>query len=116
MTFNEMLWHLPNELGWGFWLPFVGYGIYGLNKIYRLEPADTALGRLIRVVLTVALTGLVFTPAFNGLGPWAFHLLAIGSCLILKQVYATCAAVGKIRPPESVTAVGRMVERMVHQQ
>lgn len=109
---NSILWSIPNDLGWWFWLPFIGYGVYGLNKIYRLSPAESILGRVIRVLLTMGLLCLVFTPVFNGLGPFAFHLISISACLILKQVYESCLAAGKIKPPESDTVMGRIVERI----
>lgn len=113
MTFNACLWAVPNTLGWWFWAPFLLYGVYGLNKIYRLAPAETALGRWCRVLLTMGFTCLIFIPFFNGLGPYAFHLLTIGVCLVLKQAYAACVMSGKIRPATAPTFVERTVERMI---
>ena len=112
MTFNGILWGFVNDAGWWFWTPFIGYSAYGLNKIYRLAPAETNIGRAARVVQTVGFLCMAFIPFFNGLGPYAFHLIASAACIILKQVYDNCLAAGKIKPPEAATAAGRMAERL----
>ena len=108
MRLNELLWTVPNELGWWFWLPFMGYALYALNKMYRLAPAVTKLGRFIRVLFTIAFVSLIFMPNFNGLGPYAFHLLTIGICLWLKQTYADCVRDGKITKPQGETVIEKV--------
>lgn len=112
-SFNQALWFLPDYCGVLFWYPLVLFGAYGLVKMYQLAPAESALGRFIRVDLTIGFLCLIFTPIYNGLGPIAFYLLALGVCLILKQVLATCIATGKIRPATAATVIERMAERMV---
>lgn len=112
MTFNEALWDLVNHLGWWFWMPFVGYGVYSINLMYRLAPATSMLGRSARVIWTAAFLCMIFTPMFNGLGPYAFHLVSIGTCILMKQTYDACKAAGRIKPPESVTVAGRLAERV----
>ncbi len=113
MTFNDYLWQIVNDAHWSFWAPFTGYALFGLNYIYRLAPAETTIGRSARVIQTMGFICMLFIPFFNGLGPYAFHLLAIAACLILKQVYDNCVKAGKIRPPQAETVVGRMAERIV---
>jgi len=112
MTFNAYLWEFVNGAGWWFWSPFTLYAFYGLNLIYRMAPAETTIGRFARVILTMGFICMAFIPFFNGLGPYAFHFLAVASCLILKQVYDNCVKAGKIKPPEAATAVGRLAERV----
>ncbi len=112
-SFNSMLWQVQQSAGWAFWFPFIGYGVYGLYYLYGLSAAETHVGRLIRVLLTISYTCMVFSPAFNGLGPYAFHLLGIASCLMIGQQYEHCRRLGKIKPPEAPTVLGRVVERMV---
>lgn len=116
MSFNEHLWQLVNDMGFWFWLPFVGYGVYGLNKIYRLAPAETATGRWARVFLVAGFISMVFTLQFTALRPICGHLVAIGVCLILKQAYATCIASGKIKPVEGATFIERTAHRMATKQ
>lgn len=111
-SFNHALWVVQNDAGWWFWLPFVIYGCYGLRYLYGLSAAETVMGRVIRVCLTVSYLAMIFLVAFNGLGGFSFHLLAISSCLMITQQYAHCKRVGKIKPPESGTLLGRVVERM----
>lgn len=111
---NGYLWSLPDTLGWWFWLPFVGYGVYGLRKMYSMAEAQTALGRRIRVILTLAFLCMIGSSLFNGLGPYAFHLVGIGVCLICKQAYDQCKVAGKVgKPATSETAMGRLGERMM---
>lgn len=110
---NEYLWTVVNQLGWWFWLPFALYGAYGLHKMYSMAAARTALGRLIRTVLTLAFLCLLGTVMFNGLGPYGFHLLAIGVCLVCKQAYEQCKAEGRVDKPTSRTVMGRLSERMM---
>lgn len=110
--FNHALWAIQNEAGWWFWLPFIAYGTYGLWYLYGLSAAETKMGRLIRVLLTLSYFAMIFIPAFNGLGAWSFHFIAIASCLMVTQQYAHCKRMGKITPAESPTVLGRVVERM----
>lgn len=110
--FNHALWALQIAAGWWFWVPFVAYGLYGLWFLYGLSAAETMTGRVIRVMLVTAYFGMIFAPAFNGLGAYAFHLLAIASCLMISQQYAHCKRLGKITKPQSETFMGRMVERI----
>lgn len=113
MSFNEHLWQAINALEFWFWLPFPLYGLYGLNKIYRLAPAETGVGRWARVMLTMGFMSMVFTLQFTALRPICAHLVAIGVCLVLKQTYAACVASGKIKPAEGLTFIERQVHRMV---
>lgn len=113
MTFNEVLWWCPNNLGWLFWAPLIPAGAYGLWMIYRLAPALSRLGRGIHVVLSMGCLSLVFIPVFNGLGPYALHLLAIGGCLYLRRIWEMDVAAGRIKKPRAETAVERLAERMV---
>ncbi len=112
MTFNDYLWQAVNDAHWWFWAPFPAYALYGLNYIYRLAPAETAIGRTARVVQTIGFIGMAFIPFFNGLGPYAFHFLAIAACLILKQIYDACVKSGKIQSPQRETVAGRLAERV----
>lgn len=116
MTFNDALWRVIDWCGWAWWLPFVAYAVYGLNKMYRLAPAETAIGRWIRVLFTMGFLCLFFVPIFNGLGPVGFHLLAIGLCLWLRQTHAACIKAGKIKPSTKNTLVGRLADRMMAKQ
>lgn len=116
MSFNEHLWRVIGDLDPWFWWPFVAYGAYGLNKIYRLAPAETAIGRWARVMLTMGFVCMVFTIAFPALRPICAHLVAIGVCLVLKQAYAACVAAGKIKPAEGGTFIERQVHRMTAKQ
>jgi hypothetical protein len=111
--FNRTLWAIQTEAGWWFWVPFIAYGSCGLYIMYSLAAAETHLGRTIRVLLTLAYLSMIFIFAFNALGGYAFHLLAIGSVLIIYQQYQFCKASGKIKPATAETALGRVVERMV---
>lgn len=111
--FNQALWAIQSGAGWWFWLPFVVYGTIGLYHLYALAAPTTGLGRWIRVLLTLSYISMVFSPIFNGLGGYAFHLLAMASVLMVGQQYATCKRDGKIRPPESPTRLGRVLESMV---
>jgi hypothetical protein len=112
-SFNDFLWAISNRMGWLFWLPFVGYGIGGLMLMYRLAPAATTLGRLIRVILTAAFMAMIFMPTFNGLGPFIFHAVTIGMLLTIYQLYLGCKAAGLIKPAEAPTVLGRTVETMI---
>lgn len=109
---NPYLWDIVNAAGWWFWLPFIGYAVYGLSIMYRLAPAETGIGRLVRVMFTVGFLCMIFIPALNGTGPFAFHLIAIGLCLWLKQTYDACVKAGKIKPAEGHTIIERQAERM----
>ena len=111
-SFNQALWAIQRDAGWFFWAPFVLYGLFGLWHLYSLAAAETKLGRWIRVVLGLAFFCMIFIPAFNGLGAFAFHFLGLAVCMMIRQQYVTCKAAGKIKPPESNHALGRMVERM----
>lgn len=110
--FNSLLWYVPEQLGWLFWLPFIGYGLYGLNKLYRLPAPATRTSRAVRVTLTVAFLCMVFTLGFNGLGPWAFHLLAIGVCMTLQQMYAAAKQAGHMAKSAKPTMVERVADNM----
>jgi hypothetical protein len=114
--FNTALWNFQNGLGWWFWTPFVVYGVTGLAFMYRLAPAVTTIGRIVRTVFTVALVSMVFIPQFNGLGSYAFHLVTIGAVLLIYQQYTVCRDAGKARPSEAPTALGRAVAKMVDRQ
>ena len=114
--FNQALWAVQNDAGWWFWLPFAIYGGIGLYHLYGLAAPVSGLGRLIRVLLTTGYVSMVFSPAFNGLGGYAFHLLAIASVLMVGQQYVLCKRQGRIKPPESPHFVGRLVERMADNQ
>lgn len=113
MSPNEHLWHLVNMFGDWFWLPFPLYAVYALNKIYRLAPAETAVGRWARVFLVVGFVSMIFTLQFTALRPICGHLIALGVCLILKQTYAACVASGKIKPAKGETFIERTAHRMV---
>jgi hypothetical protein len=112
-SFNHFLWAIPNKMGWLFWVPFVGYGIGGLILMYKLAPAATALGRLIRVILSAAFMAMIFTPTLNGLGPYIFHAVTVGMLLTIYQLYLGCKAAGLIKPSEASTVLGRTVETMI---
>lgn len=112
-AFNKTLWALQVDAGWLFWIPFVCYGFYGIWYLYSLAAAETKMGRIIRVLLAVAFFSMIFMPAFNGLGPYAFHFLALSACMMITQQYKHCKAMGKITPPQAETVLGRVVERMV---
>ena len=112
-SFNKALWTLQQDAGWAFWVPFIIYGIVILWHLYRLSAAETTLGRVIRVTLALACFFMIFIPAFNGLGGYAFHLLGLSVCMMVRQQYVICKLQGKIKPPESETVLGRVVERMV---
>jgi hypothetical protein len=112
-TFNHFLWDILDKMGWLFWLPFVGYGIGGLILMYKLAPAATALGRLIRVIFSAAFMAMIFTPTFNGLGPYIFHAVTVGMLLTIYQLYLGCKAAGLIKPSEAPTVLGCTVETMI---
>lgn len=112
MNFNEYLWHCINALGFWFWLPFGCYGAYGLNKLYRMAPAETATGRWARILLVTAFLTMLFSLRWPALRLVCGHLLALGVCLILRQAYAACAAVGKIKKPDAPTFIERLAQRM----
>ncbi len=113
MDFNKFHWEFQEWCGWWFWVPFIGYGIYGLNIMYRLAPAVTPMGRVIRVILTIGFFSMIFIFQFNGLGPYAFHFTVIGVLLINRQMYQACLRDGRIQKPQADTVLGRTVERMV---
>lgn len=113
MTPNHYLWILPDHFGWWFWSPLIFYGVYGLHKMYSLAEATTRLGRIIRVILTAAFLCMIGECIFSGIGPYAFHLLALGTCLTIKQLYEGCLAAGKIKKPTGRTVLGRLSERMM---
>ena len=112
-TFNQHLWDVTNYMGWLFWAPFIAYGICGLVLMYKLAPAITTLGRVIRVLLTIAFVSMVFFPQFNGLGSYVFHIITLAMVLTIYQLYLGCKAAGLIKPPEATTTLGRAVEIMV---
>ena len=115
MTLNETLWGLVHGMGAWFWLPFMGYGIYGLFWLYKLGAATSRLGRWIRVLLTIAFLALIFAGAgggLNGLGPYAMHLLALSACLWCRRRYDVDMADGRLRKPSAPTIIERTVERM----
>lgn len=112
-SFNQHLWNLTNALGWWFWVPFVLYGLVGLRLLYSLAPAATALGRVIRVILSMAFVSMVFIPTFNGLGAYIFHAIAIGMLLTIYQLYLGCRAAGLIRPAQGRTILERTVSQMM---
>lgn len=112
-SFNEHLWEISNGLGWLFWLPFVGYGTVGLSLMYRLAAASTTLGRVIRVILTIAFVSMVFIPTFNGLGSFIFHAVTIGMLLTIYQLYLGYKAAGLLNPPKGKTVLQRTVAKMV---
>lgn len=116
MSFNEHLWQLVNDFGFWFWLPFPLYGLYCLNKLYRMAPAETATGRWARVFLVMGSLCMVFTLQFTALRPICGHLVAIGVCLVLRQAYAACVATGKIRPAHGPTVIERQANRMMAKQ
>jgi len=109
---NDYLWFLPDRLGWWFWVPLPIYGTVGMFYMYKLAAPMTKLGRVIRVLLSIAFLALVFSPAFNGLGTWAIHFLALGTVLMIKQLYDQCLAAGKIVKPTSATVIERMADRV----
>lgn len=112
---NQSLWHIVDFLGPLFWLPFVGYGIYGLVWLYRLGAATSRLGRWIRVTLTISFVALFFAGMggnLNGLGPFAMHLLAISACLWCRRRYEVDKADGRLRKASAPTIIERTVERM----
>ena len=76
-------------------------------------PAATALGRLIRVILSMAFVSMVFIPTFNGLGAYIFHAVAVGMLLTIYQRYLECKAAGLIRPPQGGTVLERTVSQMM---
>lgn len=109
---NTYIWWLPDTLGRWFWLPLVGYGSFGMFYLYKLAAPATRLGRIIRVFLSLAFLSMIFSPLLTGLGPWALHFLAIGSSLVVYQIYFTCLTAGRIVKPTSPTAVERMADRI----
>ena len=111
-AFNQILWKITNALGWWFWIPFVVYGLAGLRLLYSLSPAATGLGRMIRVILSMAFVSMVFIPIFNGLGPYIFHAIAIGMIMTIYHLYLGCKAAGLIRPPQGRTILERTVSHM----
>ena len=109
---NTAFWFLPDYLGRWFWAPLPFYGALGMYYLYKLAAPETRWGRVIRVLLGAAFILMLFTPQFNGLGPWAFHLMAIGVVLLVVQLYHQCLAAGKIIKPTSATAIERMADRI----
>lgn len=109
---NDYLWFLPDRLGRWFWAPLPFYGALGMYFLYKLAAPITKLGRVIRVMLGVAFISLIFSPAINGLGPWAIHFLGLGSALVVMQVYLQCLADGKIIKSTAPTWIERMAERV----
>lgn len=116
MSFNEHLQTVVDAVGVWFWLPFPLYGLYCLNKLYRMAPAESALGRWSRVFLVMGSLCMVFTLQFTALRPICGHLIAIGVCLVLKQAYAACVASGKIRAAHGHTFIERQANRMAAKQ
>lgn len=109
---NDYFWWLPDHAGRLFWLPLVAYGAVGMYYLYKLAAPATRLGRVIRVTLSLAFMSMIFTPILNGLGPWAMHLLAIGTVLVVYQVYQGCLAAGKLVKPTSPTVIERLADRV----
>lgn len=110
MSPNEYLWYLPNHLGSWFWLPMLAIGCYGLFYLYRLAPAQTMTGRVIRVMLVIGFVAMSFAqvPFLNGLGPWAFYMLGVSVCLMVRQQYQLCLAAGKIHHSQDSNPIKRM--------
>lgn len=111
--FNQALWAVQNDMGWWFWLPFVFYGGFGLRYTYLMPAAESARDRFIRVLLTLSYMSMVFSPIFNGLGGYAFHLMAIASLMARVEQYVQACRAGKIKPPEGGRFVERTLGRMV---
>lgn len=111
--FNQALWAFQNWAGWWFWVPFPFYGGFGLCYLYSMPAAEGGRDRLIRVLLFVSYLSMLFTPAFNGLGGYAFHIMAFASLMARVDQYVQSKRAGKIRAPESHNFVGRLTERMV---
>lgn len=118
MTPNEYLWFLPNYLGRWFWLPMLGIAAYGLFYLYRMAPAETNMGRVIRVMLVIGFVAMGFAQiqTFNGAGPWAFYLLGTSVCLIVRQQYLLCLAAGKIQKSHDPNPIRRMAAGMHEHQ
>lgn len=110
---NAALWEAVNYCGWGWWLPLIPAAGVALYYLYQLSPAETGMGRLIRVLLTLACVCLIFIPAFNALGTVAIHLLVYSVALICRQQYRACVKHGKITEPVAETKLGRVAERLV---
>ena len=112
MTFNQMLWAGPDILGWYFWIPLVPCGVFGLWWVYQTASAESPLGRKLRVVLVMGFFCLVFLPVFNGLGPYALHLLAIGGTLYMKRRLDLDRESGRITKPTGATLMERVAEHL----
>ena len=109
---NSVFWFLPDHMGRWFWAPLPFYGAFGMYYLYKLAAPETRLGRVIRVFLGGAFILMLFSPLLNGLGPWAIHLLAVGTILTVMQLYHQCLKAGKIIKPTSATAIERMADRV----
>lgn len=116
MTFNQALQWFPHKMGWWFWAPMLIYGAWGLWYLYRLAPAAAQIVRVIRVVFTLAFLCMGFTVIYDGLGPYACYLLALGVCLWLKRAYEECLRAGKIKKSRAPTMVERMAEAIVERK
>ncbi len=109
---NSYFWWPVDSLGRWFWVPLPFYGALGLYYLYKLAAPETIMGRIIRVLLGGAFIMMAFSPLMNGLGPWAFHMMAIGGVLLVVQFYHQCLAAGKIINPTSETFIERMADRV----
>ena len=114
MSPNDYLWFLPDHLGRWFWLPMLGIAAFGLFYLYRLAPAETMVGRVIRVMLVIGFVCIGFAQVqqLNGLGPWGFYMLAISICLMVRQQYHFCLAAGKIKKSYDHNPIKRVAAGM----
>lgn len=109
---NSVFWFLPDHLGRWFWAPLPFYGALGMYFLYKLGAPEERMGRIIRVLLGMAFISLIFSPILTGLGPWAIHMLAIGTVLTVMQFYLRSLSEGKIVRPTSPTVIERIADRV----
>lgn len=100
MSYNlteKELWDIINGLGWWFWGSVAALGGANFVGILRLAPAETMLGRVIRVLALIGFLLLGLSCFNTGFGPIALPFILLAFCGMTWQLRQRCIAEGKIK-------------------
>lgn len=110
---ERQLWALINGLGWWYWGPIAFLAACNMWNIFRLAPAASLYGRLIR---TCALTGFLLIAMSWGntaFGPLGMPFVLLSYLGMTHQLYLRCKAEGLIQHPPPATTGLRIISTLV---
>jgi len=114
--FNEWLWSVINDAGWGWWIPCWLLAIKNMVWLSMLTAPVTGIGRAARTFAWLAHIPMAFIPLYNALGCVALPLMLIANNILYIQLWLACREQRKRQSPNLRHGARRVLQSIVAPQ